>query len=53
MIARSAGGGYEVRSHQAGHKRLSRPGMSKAAAIKRLRQIQYFKRHPSIASGGK
>jgi hypothetical protein len=35
------GGGYVVRSED-GSKRLSKPA-SKAAAVKRLRQIEYFK----------
>lgn len=33
--------GYQVRSESG--KNLSRPGLSKAAAVKRLRQVEYFK----------
>jgi len=40
-MIRRAGGGYVVTS-EAG-KRLSRPGLSKTAAEKRLRQVEYFK----------
>lgn len=42
MIKKSKGGGYEVRSE--GGKRLSKKGMSKKAAAKRLQQVEYFKR---------
>lgn len=34
--------GYEVRSAD-GKKRLSKKGLSKKAATKRLRQVEYFK----------
>lgn len=33
--------GYRVKSE--GGKNLSKPGLSKAAAVKRLRQVEYFK----------
>lgn len=45
MIRKSKGGGYEVRSKKTG-KRLSRTGMSKEEAAKRIQEIEYFKRHP-------
>jgi len=46
------GGGYQVKSE--GGKNLSKPGLSKAAAEKRLRQVEYFKhRGRSIATSGK
>lgn len=41
MIVKSKGGGYQVKSHSG--KPLSKPGLSKAAAQKRLRQVEYFK----------
>ena len=41
MIVKS-GKGYQVKS-ESGKKNLSKPGMSKAAAVKRLRQVEYFK----------
>lgn len=41
MIRKSKGGGFEVRSH--GGKRLSKPGLSHKAAVKRLKQVEYFK----------
>ena len=37
--------GWEIRSETTG-KRLSKPGLSKKAAVKRLRQVEYFKAHP-------
>ena len=40
MIRKSAGKGYEVQS-EAG-KRLSKPRLSKTAAIKRLRQVEFW-----------
>lgn len=43
-------GGYEVRSERTG-RRLSKKRMSKRAAVKRLRQIEYFKHHKE--RGGK
>jgi hypothetical protein len=49
MIKKSGGGGYEVRSEKG--KRLSKKGMSKSAARKRLKQIEYFKHRKSIAGG--
>lgn len=41
MIKKS-GSGYQVKS--SGGKNLSKPGMSKKAAEKRLAQVEYFKR---------
>jgi hypothetical protein len=41
VIRKSAGGGYQVTSHKG--KRLSKKHLSHAAAVKRLRQIEYFK----------
>lgn len=41
--------GYKVTSE--GGKNLSKPNLSKGQAIKRLKQVEYFKSHPS-ASGG-
>lgn len=41
MIVKSKGGGYQVKSHSG--KALSKPGMPKAAAKKRLQQVEYFK----------
>lgn len=43
MIVRS-GGGYQVRS-ESGRKRLG-SYRTKTAAVKRLRQIEWFKAHP-------
>lgn len=45
MIVKS-GGGYQVKSE--GGKNLSKPGMSKKAAQRRLQQVEYFK-HREIA----
>lgn len=42
MIKKSKGGGYQVKSE--GGKNLSKPGLSKAEAQKRLAQVEYFKR---------
>lgn len=36
-----AGGGYQVKSSKG--KNLSKPGLSKKAATKRLQQVEYFK----------
>ena len=47
MIKKS-GSGYVVMSKKG--KRLSKPGLSHAAAIKRLQQVEYFKHQPR---GGK
>lgn len=44
MIVKS-GKGFQVKS-ESGKKNLSKPGMSKAEAVKRLRQVEYFKAHP-------
>lgn len=41
MIVKS-GGGYQVKSEK-GSKNLSKPGLSKKAAEKRLKQVEYFK----------
>lgn len=41
-MIKKTGKGYEVRS-ASGTKRLSKPGLSKRAATKRLKQIEYFK----------
>ena len=40
--------GWEVRS-ESSNKRLSKPGLSKKAAVKRLQQVEYFKHHPEAA----
>lgn len=40
MIKR-AGSGFQVKSEKG--KNLSKPGLSKAAAVKRLQQVEYFK----------
>lgn len=43
MVIRKVGPGrYVVKSHKG--KRLSKP-VSKAAAVRRLRQVEYFKHH--------
>jgi hypothetical protein len=34
--------GYQVKT-ESGKKNLSKPGLSKKAAVKRLRQVEYFK----------
>ena len=49
MIVKSRGG-YQVKSE--GGKNLSKPGLSKEAAKKRLRQVEYFK-HRTVATGGR
>lgn len=41
MIVKS-GKGFQVKS-ESGKKNLSKPGLSKAAAVKRLRQVEFFK----------
>jgi hypothetical protein len=41
VIRRSKGGGFEVRSKKG--KRLSKRGLSHAAAVKRLQQVEFFK----------
>lgn len=48
MIVKS-GSGYQVKSE--GGKNLSKPGMSKAAAVKRLHQVEWFKHHSGKAKG--
>lgn len=40
-MIRKAGKGYEVVSRSG--KKLSKKGLSHAAAVKRLRQVEYFK----------
>ena len=45
MIKPAGGGKYIVVSHKG--KRLSKPS-SKAQAVKRLMQIEWFKRHPKV-----
>lgn len=50
-IRKSAGGGFQVKSE--GGKNLSRPGLTRAQAEKRLAQVEYFKhRAPSGAHSG-
>jgi hypothetical protein len=44
-MIKPAGGGKFVVVNKTGTKRLSKP-MSKAGAVKRLGQIEYFKHHP-------
>lgn len=46
MIVKS-GSGYQVKSESG--KNLSKPGMSKAQAKKRLQQVEYFK-HKLVSS---
>lgn len=41
MITKSKGGGYQVKSE--GGRNLSKPGISKKKAKKRLKQVEYFK----------
>jgi hypothetical protein len=41
MIKKSEGGGYQVKSEKG--KNLSKPGLSKKKAKKRLKQVEYFK----------
>lgn len=48
MIRKSAGG-YKVVSHKG--KNLGGPYKSKAQAVKRLKQVEYFKHHKG--KGGK
>jgi hypothetical protein len=43
MIIKS-GKGYKVKSE--GGKNLSKGGLSKEAAVKRLKQVEYYKAHP-------
>jgi hypothetical protein len=47
-MIRKTKSGYVVKSE--GGKRLSKPNLSKAAAVKRLRQVEYFKHHPQKKS---
>ena len=48
MIVKS-GSGYQVKSE--GGKNLSKAGLSKKAAKKRLRQVEYFKHRGGLATG--
>lgn len=41
MIVKS-GKGFQVKS-DSGNKNLSKPGLSKKAAVKRLQQVEYWK----------
>ena len=52
MIAKS-GKGFIVKSE--GGKNLSKPGISHAAAVKRLQQVEYFKHggKPALQGGAK
>jgi hypothetical protein len=50
MIVKS-GSGYQVKS-ESGSKNLSKPGLSKKKAIKRLQQVEYFK-HRSASNVAK
>ena len=43
MIVKSEGS-YQIKS-ESGGKNLSKPGLSKTAAVKRLRQVEWFKAH--------
>ena len=53
MIKKTAKG-YEVRSGKAtGEKRLGGPYKTRAAALKRLRQVEHFKRAKPAGKGGK
>ena len=40
-MIRKSGGGYQVKSESG--KNLSKPGLSKSAAKRRLMQVEYFK----------
>jgi hypothetical protein len=42
--------GYEVKSETKG-KPLSKPNLSKTGAVKRLRQVEYFKTHKGSGRG--
>ena len=44
MIEKTKGGKFVVKSEKTG-KNLSKP-VSKAQAVKRLREVEYFKHHP-------
>jgi hypothetical protein len=41
MIVKSGSSGYQVKSSKG--KNLSKPGLSKSAAAKRLAQVEFFK----------
>lgn len=47
MTIVKTGSGYQVKSEHKGKggktKNLSKPGLSKAAAVQRLREVEYFK----------
>ena len=52
MIKKTPKGQYEVRSGKAtGGKRLGGPYKTREAALKRLRQVEYFKRAKPGAKG--
>ncbi len=42
-MIKKAGKGYKVTSED-GKKNLSKPGLTKKQAVKRIRQVEYFKR---------
>lgn len=44
MVLKKVGGKYVVQSERT-HRNLSKP-LSKKRAIRRLRQVEYFKSHP-------
>lgn len=44
MTIKKTSKGFQVKSESG--KNLSKPGLSKAAAEKRLRQVEYFKHNP-------
>jgi hypothetical protein len=44
--------GYKVTS-ESGAKNLSKPNLSKGEAVKRLREVEYFKSHPKGGKGKK
>lgn len=44
----STGRGYQVKS-ESGGKNLSKPNLSKAQAVKRLQQVEYFKHEKTHA----
>jgi len=47
MTIRKSGGGFKVVSKTG--KALSKGGISHAAAVKRLHQVEFFKHHPKAA----
>jgi hypothetical protein len=42
-MIKATGKGFQVKS-SSGAKNLSKPNLSKAQAVKRLKQVEYFKR---------